>query len=84
MSNPITKANYAESVKTLKAKFTQVMDHGVRQIAILADDAANQGNDLYIKLCNEMTNWLREQQKARRRTARSSTPALRTRSFSAR
>lgn len=65
MSNPITNANYAESVKTLKAKFTQVMDHGVRQIAILADDAANQGNDLYIKLCNEMTNWLREQQKAK-------------------
>ena len=27
MSNPITNANYAESVKTLKAKFTQVMDH---------------------------------------------------------
>ena len=64
MSNPITNANYAESVKTLKAKFTQVMDHGVRQIAILADDAANQGNDLYIKLCKEMTDWLHEQQKA--------------------
>ena len=64
MSNPITNANYDESVVILKKKFTQVMDHGVRQIAILADDAANQGNDLYIKLCKEMTEWIREQQKA--------------------
>ena len=65
MSNPITNGNYDASVQVLKDKFTQVMDHGVRQIAILADDAANQGNDLYIKLCNEMTDWLREQQKAK-------------------
>lgn len=64
MSNPITKDNYEESVKVLKDKFTQVMDHGVRQIAILADDAADQGKDLYIKLCREMTDWLHEQQKA--------------------
>ena len=65
MSNPITNANYTESVATLKQKFTQVMDHGVRQIAILADDAANQGNELYIKLCKDMTDWLHEQQKAK-------------------
>lgn len=65
MSNPITPANYDESVKILKQKFTQVMDHGVRQIAILADDAGNQGKDLYIKLCKEMTDWLHEQQKAK-------------------
>ena len=64
MSNPITKDNYEESVKVLKDKFTQVMDHGVRQIAILADDAADQGKDLYIKLCREMTDWLHEKQKA--------------------
>lgn len=64
MSNPITNANYTESVATLKQKFTQVMDHGVRQIAILADDARDQGKDLYIKLCKEMTDWLHEQQKA--------------------
>ena len=64
MSNPITKDNYEESVKVLKDKFTQVMDHGVRQIAILADDAVDQGKDLYIKLCKEMTDWLHEQQKA--------------------
>ena len=64
MSNPITNGNYDASVKTLKDKFTQVMDHGVRQIAILADDARDQGKDLYIKLCKEMTDWLHEQQKA--------------------
>ena len=40
------------------------MDHGVHQIAILADDAGDQGKDLYIKLCKEMTDWLHEQQKA--------------------
>ena len=40
------------------------MDNGVRQISILADDAGNQGNALYIKLCKEMTEWIREQQKA--------------------
>lgn len=64
MSDPITASNYDASVKVLKEKFTQVMDHGVRQIAVLADDAANQGNDLYIKLCKDMTDWLHEQQKA--------------------
>lgn len=64
MSNPITSANYDESVEVLKAKFTQVMDHGVRQIAILADDAADQGSELYIRLCEDMTEWVREQQKA--------------------
>uniref|UniRef100_UPI001899CAA8 beta-N-acetylglucosaminidase domain-containing protein n=1 Tax=Collinsella sp. D33t1_170424_A12 TaxID=2787135 RepID=UPI001899CAA8 len=64
MSNPITNANYDESVAILKKKFIQVMDNGVRQISILADDAGNQGNALYIKLCKEMTEWIREQQKA--------------------
>ena len=64
MSNPITPTNYDASVQVLKDKFTQVMDHGVRQIAILADDAGDQGKGLYIKLCREMTDWLHEQQKA--------------------
>lgn len=65
MNDPITNANYDESVKILKEKFTQVLDHGVRQIAILADDAANQGDDLYIKLLKDMDAWLKEQQKAK-------------------
>lgn len=41
MNSPITNANYEESVQTLKEKFEQVMGVGVRQIAVLADDAAN-------------------------------------------
>lgn len=64
MSNPITTSNYDASVQILKEKFTQVMDSGVRQISILADDAGNQGSDLYAKLCKDMTDWLHEQQKA--------------------
>ena len=62
MYNPITSSNYDSSVAILKEKFTQVMDHGVRQIAILADDAGNQGSSLYTRLCNDMTDWLHEKQ----------------------
>lgn len=62
MYNPITSSNYDSSVAILKEKFTQVMDHGVRQIAILADDAGNQGSTLYTRLCNDMTDWLHEKQ----------------------
>ena len=58
MNSPITNANYEESVQTLKEKFEQVMGVGVRQIAVLADDAANQGNDLYIKLMKELVDWV--------------------------
>ena len=76
MSNPITKDNYEESIKVLKDKFTQVMDHGVRQIAILADDAADQGKDLYIKLCREMTDWLHVQQKATKKDGSLKYPGL--------
>ena len=64
MSNPITSSNYDSSVATLKAKFQQVMDHGVRQIAILADDAGNQGSALYTRLLIDMTAWIHDQQKA--------------------
>ena len=62
MHNPITNSNYDESVAVLKEKFTQVMDHGVRQISILADDAGNQGSALYTRLCKDMTDWLHEKQ----------------------
>ena len=62
MYNPITSANYSETLPILQEKFEQVIDHGVRQIAILADDAANQGNDLYIQLLEDMTEWIHEMQ----------------------
>lgn len=58
MNDPITKENYAESVQILKEKFEQVISAGVRQIAVLADDAADQGSDLYIKLMTELVEWV--------------------------
>ena len=58
MSNPITNANYDQSVQVLKEKFEQVIGAGVRQIAVLADDAGNQGNELYLKLMRELVDWV--------------------------
>ncbi len=70
MHNPITKDNYSETFKIMKAKFLQVIDAGTRQIAILADDAGYQlgpnesaGNhtgELYKRLLDDTTAWLRE------------------------
>lgn len=58
MSNPITPTTYDDKVKMLKEKFEQVMGAGVRQIAILADDAGNQGSELYIKLMRDLVDWV--------------------------
>lgn len=66
MSNPIrfgNEENYQADLKILQAKFAQVIEAGVRQIAILADDAGHMGNDNYIKLLVDMTAWLKEMQK---------------------
>lgn len=63
MRDPITAANYDTYVPKMKAKFKQVIDAGVRQIAILADDAGDQGADLYKKLLEDTTQWLHELQK---------------------
>lgn len=63
MRDPITAANYDTYVPKMKAKFKQVIDAGVRQIAILADDAGDQGADLYKKLLEDTTRWLHELQK---------------------
>ena len=63
MRDPITKNNYDTYVPKMKAKFKQVIDAGVRQIAILADDAGDQGADLYKKLLEDTTQWLHELQK---------------------
>ena len=45
------------------AKFEQVIKAGVRQIAILADDAGNVGGANYTKTLTDMTAWLKEMQK---------------------
>lgn len=58
MHNPITSSNYEETIVILKAKFEQVMGAGVRQIAVLADDAGNQGNDLYVRLMTDLVEWV--------------------------
>lgn len=66
MSNAIrfnTEENYQADLKTLQAKFAQVIKVGVRQIAILADDAGNVGGSNYVRLLKDMTQWIQEMQK---------------------
>ena len=62
MYNPITDSNYDASMEVMKAKFTQVIEAGVRQIAILADDAGNQGGTHYTRMLTDMTAWIKEMQ----------------------
>ena len=50
--------HYTEDMDALKAKFRQVIDAGVRQIAILADDAGNPGGANYKRTLDDMTQWL--------------------------
>ncbi|MBR5566227.1 MAG: beta-N-acetylglucosaminidase domain-containing protein [Roseburia sp.] len=66
MNNAIrynSEANYQADLKIMQAKFAQVIEAGVRQISILADDAANVGGANYIKTLEDMTAWIREMQK---------------------
>ena len=66
MYNPIrynTEENYQNDLKVMQAKFAQVIEAGVRQIAILADDANNVGGSNYIRTLNDMSAWLKEMQK---------------------
>ena len=62
MHNPITDYNYETGMNAMKAKFTQVIEAGVRQIAILADDAGNQGGNHYTRMLTDMTAWIVEMQ----------------------
>ncbi len=55
-------AHYEEDMNALKAKFKQVIDAGVRQIAILADDAGNPGGPNYKRTLDDMTKWLKDLQ----------------------
>ena len=66
MNSPMrydSEENYQADLKVLQAKFEQVIKAGVRQIAILADDASNVGGDNYTKTLTDMTAWLKEMQK---------------------
>ena len=65
-SDPIrfnTDENYNADLKVLQDKFKQTIEVGVRQIAILADDAGNSGAENYTRLLKDMTAWLKEMQK---------------------
>ena len=57
-----SEANYQADLKVMQAKFKQVIDAGVRQIAILADDAGNVGGANYTRTLTDMSNWLKELQ----------------------
>lgn len=71
MNSPIrfTTENYQNDLNILKAKFKQVIDAGVRQISVLADDArnfnntGNLGGNNYKRLLQDLTVWLKELQK---------------------
>ncbi|MBQ6819802.1 MAG: beta-N-acetylglucosaminidase domain-containing protein [Clostridium sp.] len=52
------EAGYQQDLKDLKAKLKQVIDQGVRQVAILADDFANPGGELGLRLIKDITKWL--------------------------
>lgn len=52
---------YQEDLKIVQAKFEQVIEKGgVRQIAILADDAGHVGNDNYVRFLKDMSAWLKD------------------------
>ncbi|MCR1961320.1 hyaluronoglucosaminidase [Thomasclavelia cocleata] len=60
-----TDANYNEDLNIVKTKFEQLMNAGIRQFTILADDASVPygGDSSYIRLMTDLTNWLIEKQK---------------------
>lgn len=71
MSSPFrfdTEDNYQEDLAILETKYEQGIAAGARQIALLADDAGapggalgsgNGGGDGYVKLLNDLTDWLK-------------------------
>lgn len=58
-SNHFDFNNYEKSLQTLEVKYKQVIDRGVRQIALLADDFYAPGGANETKLLNDLTNWLK-------------------------
>ena len=66
MNDPLrydTEEHYQADLKVMQDKFAQVIEAGVRQIAILADDAANVGSDNYNRTLTDMVAWLKEMKK---------------------
>ena len=61
--NYSSEESYQADLAILQAKFEQVIKVGVRQIAILADDAASVGGANYTKTLTDMSEWLKDMQK---------------------
>lgn len=59
----LSDASYEAEVEILKAKFAQVIGAGVRQIAILEDDAVGESAAHIARLLNDMNAWLHEMKK---------------------
>lgn len=63
MSQPVRfDENYTNDFEVIKAKFEQLLEVGVREFGILADDAPRPqgGYDSYNRLMKDLTNWLVE------------------------
>ena len=62
-NSPLTEANYAADLQVLKNKLAQVIEAGVRQVAILEDDASANGRwtaTTLSRLLTDVENWLKE------------------------
>ena len=64
-TDKITLENYDDDIADLKAKFEQVIDAGVRQIAILEDDGSahsdwETASQILIRVLNDISAWLQE------------------------
>ncbi len=57
MSDRITESNYDDSLATIKKKFQQLYDAGVRRFGVLADDAGGVSVNLIANLLNDLTDW---------------------------
>ncbi len=57
MSNGIDKENFDQELKYITDKFQVMYDLGVRQFALLADDAVSE-TALQVKTINALTDWL--------------------------
>ena len=71
-------SNYAADLEVLKDRYLQVIDAGVRQIALLADDAKDMGGQNYLKLLKDLTTWLEGLQKETNEDGTLKYPGLKT------
>ena len=65
-----TEEHYQEDLRVLKGRYQHVIDAGVRQIALLADDSTDWGRvygneQTYVRLTQDLTDWLHELQQKR-------------------